>query len=328
MSDNDNNIQNKNTIKNDAQHFVKTSVKTTGHEWDGIQELDNPLPRWWVWAFYATTIFTVVYWLFYPAWPIGNSFTKGVPGFNSVTYTAHTVDGKDVQKTTHWNMRSQFMRDTNLWQAQQKPWFDKVSSLAPEDVAKNAELMQFVNSAGKTLFSENCAACHQQGAQGKVGFSPNLTDDYWQYGGSYSNIETTLIGGHQGYMPAFKEILSEEEITQLANYVLSLSNLEHDEKLVAAGNALFHADKAGCYICHGNNAQGRIELGSANLVDKIWLWVDIPHDKTKEQKVNHIKEVLYGGLNRGVMPAWGERLKPEQIKLLTIYVHDTLGGGK
>lgn len=305
------------------------SPKTTGHVWDdNIQELTNPLPRWWIVGFYVTFVFTIVYWMFYPAWPIGSTFTKGIPGLNSIEYKATTVDGKEVQKTSHWNMRAKLMVEMNELQAQQKPWFDKVASMPFDAVAKDAELMQFVNSAGKTLFSDNCAPCHQSGAQGKIGFSPNLTDDYWQYGGTYELIQQTIIGGRRGYMPPFKEVLKDEQITQLANYVLSLSNEPHDAASAKAGDALFHSDTAACYICHGNEAKGRIELGSANLSDKIWLWPNIPGDKTPEAKLQDIRNVIAGGLNRGVMPNWNTRLKPEQIKLLTVYVHDSLGGGK
>jgi len=302
---------------------------TTGHVWDDdLQELNNPLPNWWIWGFYITFVFTLVYWLFYPAWPVGGHYTKGVPGLNSITYTATTADGKEVQKTTTWNMRSKYMVEMNELHAVQKQWFDKVAAMPYDEVSKDAELMQFVNSAGKTLFSDNCAPCHQSGAQGKVGFSPNLTDDHWQYGGTYEQIHQTIVGGRRGYMPPFKEVLNDKQITQLANYVLSLSGEPSDPVAAKAGDALFHGDAAACYYCHGVDAKGRTEMGSANLTDKIWLWANIPADKTPEAKLNDIKGVIVGGLARGVMPNWDVRLKPEQIKLLTVYVHDSLGGGK
>lgn len=307
----------------------KTQVPTTGHVWDDdLQELTNPLPRWWIIGFYITFVFTIVYWLFYPAWPIGGGYTKGVPGLNSIEYTATQVDGTQVKKTTHWNMRSKFMVEMNEHQALQKQYFDKVAATPFEAVAKDAELMQFVNSAGKTLFSDNCAPCHQTGGQGKLGFAPNLTDDHWQYGGSYAHISTTIVQGRRGYMPAFKELLTDEEISQLANYVLSLSNEPHDATAANTGKQIFQSDKAACYICHGSDAKGRIELGSANLTDKIWLWVDVPAAKTGQAKLEGVKSVIYAGLNRGVMPNWDTRLRPDQIKLLTVYVHDSLGGGK
>lgn len=301
---------------------------TTGHVWDDdLQELTNPLPNWWLWGFYITLAFALIYWLFYPAWPIGGTYTKGVPGLNSIKYTATTVDGRQVEKTTHWNMRAKYMVEMNEMEAAQKQWFDKVASTPYEDVAKDAELMQFVNSAGKTLFSDNCAPCHQSGAQGKIGFAPNLTDDHWQFGGTYENINQTIVAGRRGMMPAFKATLNDEQITQVANYVLSLSGEPHDAEAAKAGDALFHG-VAACFSCHGAEGKGMIEIGAANLTDKIWLWPDVPAQKDVAGKVNAVKHVIAEGLDRGVMPAWGGRLKPEQIKLLTVYVHDSLGGGK
>jgi cytochrome c oxidase cbb3-type subunit III len=307
----------------------KIPANSTGHVWDGdLRELTNPVPAWWTWSFYATVVFTIIYWLLYPAWPIGSSYTKGMPGFNSITYTATTVDGKEVQKTTHWNMRSKFMVEMNELHTAQKKWFDKVAAMPYEQVAKDADLMQFVNSAGKTLFSENCAACHQAGGQGKVGFSPNLADDSWIYGGSYEKIQETITGGRHGFMPAFKEVLSAEQITQLASYVLTLAGEPAEAKAATAGDALFHSDAAACFYCHGADGKGREVLGSANLTDKIWLWANVPGHKDAAGKQEEVRKVISGGLNRGVMPNWDTRLKPDQIKLLTVYVHDSLGGGK
>ena len=301
---------------------------TTGHNWDGIEELNNPLPRWWIWGFYITFVFTVCYWLIYPAWPIAKGFTTGIPGLNTITYTATTVDGKEVEKTTHWNSRSRLMVEMNELHTAQKQWFDKVAAMSYEDVAKDADLMQFVNSAGKTLFSDNCAPCHQAGGQGKIGFSPNLADDSWIYGGGYDAIHQTIVGGRHGYMPPFKEVLTDEQITQLANYVLSLSGEPYDATAAKAGDALFHSETAACFYCHGAEGKGREVLGSANLTDKIWLWANVPADKQQQAKVDDVKKVIQGGLARGVMPNWDTRLKPDQIKLLTVYVHDSLGGGK
>ena len=242
-----------------SQDNKKVTVETTGHVWDDdLQELNNPLPRWWIWGFYITFGFALVYWLFYPAWPIGNTYTKGVPGLNNITYVATKVDGTQETKTTHWNMRSKLMVEMNELHKEQKPYFDKVAGKSFEDVSKDAELMQFVNSAGKTLFSDNCAPCHQAGGQGKIKFAPNLTDDYWQYGGTYENIQTTIVGGRHGVMPAFKTILTDAELTQVSNYVLSLSGEPHNAAAAKLGDAIFHGDKAGCYACHGAEANGNI----------------------------------------------------------------------
>jgi cytochrome c oxidase cbb3-type subunit 3 len=300
------------------------SKNTTGHVWDdNLAELTNPLPNWWLWTFYITIIFSVVYWALYPAWPIGKSFTKGVPGLNSVTY----VNNKGETKTTHWNMRAQLMKDTNAAVAAQKKYFDKVAATPFDAISKDAELMQFVQSSGRQLFLDNCAACHQAGGQGKLGLAPNLVDDSWIYGGTYEKINETITGGRQGMMPAFKGMLPDDKIAQVANYVLSLSGEPHDAEAAKAGDAIFHGEGT-CFTCHGAEAKGNPDLGSANLTDKIWLWANVPGEQTAEGKVKAVSTIVSGGMNRGKMPTWGGRLSTDQIKLLTVYVHDTLGGGK
>ena len=302
------------------------SVKTTGHVWDDtLQEYTNPLPSWWLWTFYITIIFAVVYWVLYPAWPMGKSFTKGM--FNDISYTAKTVDGKEVQKTTHWNMRAKLMKEMNVAQAAQKKFIDKVASTPYDQVSKDTELMQFVQSSGKALFLDNCAACHQQGGQGKIGMAPNLVDDSWIYGGTYEKIQETITGGRNGMMPAFKGVLKDDQINKVANYVLSLSGEPHDAAAAKDGDAIFH-NEGGCLVCHGPEGKGNQDIGSANLSDKIWLWANVPGESTAEGKVKAVTTVISGGMSRGKMPVWGGRLSPEQIKLLTVYVHDSLGGGK
>lgn len=305
----------------------ENSKNTTGHVWDGdLQELTNPLPRWWLWTFYLTIVFSVVYWVMYPAWPIGKSFTKGVPGVNSVQYTAKTVDGKEVRKETHWNTRAYLMADMNEAAAAQKQWFDKVAATPYEEIARDADLMQFVQSAGKTLFADNCAACHMAGGQGKIGLAPNLVDDSWMYGGTYDKIHETISAGRNGVMPAFDGVLKEDEITQVAHYALSLSGEVHDAAAATAGEAIFKG-AGGCVVCHGADAKGNPALGSANLTDKIWLWADVGAAESMEAKVAAVRSIIAEGMSRGKMPAQGQRLGADQIKLLTIYVHDSLGGG-
>jgi len=297
------------------------SKGTTGHVWDDdLREATNPLPQWWLWTFYITIIFAVVYWIFYPAWPIGQSYTKGLA---TITYT----NDKGQQVTTHWNMRAKLMAEMNEAQAMQSQYFAKVAATPFDQVAKDAELMQFVNSAGRTLFADNCAACHQAGGQGKVGLAPNLVDDSWIYGGTYEKIQETITGGRNGMMPAFKGILPDDKITQVANYVLSLSGEPHDAAAAKAGDAIFH-NEGTCFTCHGAEGKGNPDIGSANLTDKIWLWADVPGQATAEGKLQVVTAVISGGMSRGKMPVWSGRLKPEQIKLLTVYVHDSLGGGK
>lgn len=291
------------------------TAETTGHVWDEtLQEYNNPLPSWWLIGFYATIVMSVIYWMVYPAWPIGKHFTTG---FSKVVY----VNDKGVEKTSHWNTRAQLMKDMNEAEKAQKPYFDKVNAASFEQISRDPELTGFVNSAGKAIFSDNCAPCHQTGGQGKIGSFPNLVDDDWLYGGSYDQIQASIGKGRNGYMPAFKEVLKDEQLDQLAHYVASLSGEKADAAKAKAGDALFHGNAAACYYCHDNNAKGRKELGSANLTDKIWLWADVPGEADADGKVAAIRAVIANGLNRGVMPAWEARLKPEQIKLLTAYVH-------
>ena len=303
------------------QKLQSQTVQTTGHAWDGdLQEFNNPLPTWWVYTFYVTIVFAIVYWIIYPSWPFGKGFFGGVSNITYVNDHGETV-------THHWNTRALLMEDLNRAAREQKPYFDKIASMPYEQIAKDPEMNGFVLSAGKALFSDNCAPCHQSGGQGKIGFFPNLTDDDWLYGGTYEKIHETLVGGRRAYMPAFGEVLNAEQITDLAHYVASLSGIEHDAARARAGDALFHSETAACYYCHGADAKGRKEIGAPNLTDKIWLWADVPGADTANGKLAAIRGVIEKGLNKGVMPAWAERLTPEQIKVLTVYVHE-LGGGQ
>ncbi|MCA1977712.1 MAG: cytochrome-c oxidase, cbb3-type subunit III [Thiobacillus sp.] len=303
------------------QKLQSHTVQTTGHAWDGdLQEYNNPLPTWWVYTFYVTVVFAIVYWTIYPSWPFGKGWLGGV---SDITY----VNDAGETKTHSWNTRALLMEKLNEASAEQKPYFDKIASMSYAQIAKDPEMNGFILSAGKALFSDNCAPCHQAGGQGKIGFFPNLTDDDWLYGGTYDKIHETLMNGRRGYMPTFGEVLSAEQIDQLANYVASLSGIGHDAAKASAGNALFHSETAACYYCHGVDAKGRKDIGAPNLTDKVWLWADVPDADSAAGKVAAIRGVITNGLNRGVMPAWAGRLSPEQIKVLTVYVHE-LGGGQ
>jgi cytochrome c oxidase cbb3-type subunit 3 len=303
------------------QKSQSQTAQTTGHSWDGdLEEYNNPLPTWWVYTFYATVVFAIVYWTIYPSWPFGKGW---IGGMSNITY----VNSDGETKTHSWNTRALYLEDMNQAAAAQKPYFDKISAMSYEQIAKDPDMNGFIISAGKAIFADSCAPCHQSGGQGVVGFFPNLTDDDWLYGGSYDKIHETLVGGRRGYMPAFSEVLGGEQIDQLANYVASLSGIGHDAAKAKAGNALFHGEAAACYVCHGGDAKGRKELGAPNLTDSIWLWANVPATAGNEGKVAAIRGVIANGLNKGVMPAWAGRLSPEQIKVLTVYVHE-LGGGQ
>jgi cytochrome c oxidase cbb3-type subunit 3 len=303
------------------QKLQSQTVQTTGHAWDGdLQEYNNPLPAWWVYTFYATVVFAIAYWTIYPSWPFGKGW---VGGMSNITY----VNSAGETKTHSWNTRALLLQDMNQASVAQKPYFDKVAAMSYEQVAKDPEMNGFILSSGKALFADNCAPCHQAGGQGVVGFFPNLTDDDWLYGGSFDKIHETLTGGRRGYMPTFGEVLSTVQIDQLANYVASLSGIGHDAAKAAAGDQLFHSETAACYYCHNSDAKGRKDMGAPNLTDNIWLWANVPGAQGDEGKVAAIRGVITSGLNKGVMPAWGGRLSPEQIKVLTVYVHE-LGGGQ
>jgi len=303
------------------QKHQSQTVHTTGHAWDGdLQEYNNPLPAWWVYTFYATVIFAIVYWTIYPSWPFGKGW---IGGMSNITY----VNSAGETKTHSWNTRALLLADLNQAAAAQKPYFDKVAAMSYEQIAKDPDMNGFILSAGKALFADNCAPCHQAGGQGKVGFFPNLTDDDWLYGGAFDKIHETLMDGRRGHMPAFNEVLAGEQIDQLANYVAKQSGIGHDAAKAAAGDALFHSETAACYYCHGADAKGRKDVGAPNLTDNIWLWADVPAAEGDAGKVAAIRGVIGNGLNKGVMPAWAGRLSPEQIKVLTVYVHE-LGGGQ
>lgn len=298
-----------------------SGAQTTGHVWDGdLQEYNNPLPLWWIYGLYVTMVFALVYWVIYPSWPVGKSF---LPGMSTVTYT--NADGQE--ETWHWNTRAKLLKEMQDGHSAQKPFHDKLMAMSYQDITQDPELNSFVLSAGKTAFADNCAACHQSGGAGKVGFSPNLSDDDWLYGGSFDKIHETISKGRHGYMPPFGEALDAAQIDALANYVLSLSGHKMDAAKTENGKQLFHSHTAACFYCHGDDAKGRQDIGSANLSDQVWLWADVPGAADDAAKLAAVKAVITTGLNNGVMPAWEGRLKPEQIKLLTVYVHE-LGGGK
>lgn len=303
------------------QKLQSHTVQTTGHAWDGdLQEYNNPLPVWWVYTFYVTVVFALVYWTIYPSWPFGKGW---IGGASTITY----VNSAGETKTHSWNTRALLLEDLNKAAIAQKPYLDKVSAMPYEQISKDPEMNGFIISAGKSLFAENCAACHQSGGQGVVGFFPNLTDDDWLYGGSFDKIHETLMGGRRGYMPTFGEVLTGEQVDELANYVASLSGIGHDSTKAAAGDTLFHSETAACYYCHGSDAKGRKDIGAPNLTDTIWLWANVPAAPGDAGKVAAIRGVITNGLNKGVMPAWAGRLSSEQIKVLTVYVHE-LGGGQ
>jgi cytochrome c oxidase cbb3-type subunit 3 len=301
----------------------KTAAQTTGHAWDGdIQEFNNPLPNWWLWCFYASAVFAIVYWVFYPSWPVGDSYLKGA--FNNIEYV--TEDGK--KHSTHWNTRSLHLKEMQLAREHQQKYIDQVNQSSFEKISKDQILSEFVNSKAKVLFADNCAPCHQVGGGGEIGMYPNLVDDSWLWGGSFTDIQNTIQNGHIGFMPSFSETLNETQLTDVASYVLNLSMKSNKENVnaIANGNKIFNGQIGGCFYCHGQTATGLKSTGAANLTDSIWTIANIPAAQSYEEKLSAVKNVISSGVSRE-MPSWMERLSPVEIKILSVYVHE-LGGGK
>ena len=299
---------------------TKQTVQTTGHAWDGdLQEFNNPLPNWWLWTFYATVVFAIIYWVLYPAWPIGKSYTKGM--FNEITYT--TAAGET--KTTHWNTRSLLAKEMQDAREAQAKYVKDITASSFEQISSDEEKSAFANSMAKVLFADNCAACHQSGGEGVVGPYPNLADDSWLWGGSYAKIQETITDGRNGAMPGFKASLSKKQISDTAEYVLSLSGEEVNKAAAKRGKAVF-TGQGGCAACHGADAKGQVFMGSANLTDKVWTIADVAGADSAEAKKAAVAAVIRDGKTRQ-MPAWKDRLSATEIKMLTYYVHQ-FGGGK
>jgi cytochrome c oxidase cbb3-type subunit 3 len=278
-----------------------TGVETTGHEWDGIKELNKPLPRWWLLTFYACIVWSIGYWIVYPAWPTLNGYTRGIWGYS--------------QRVTVAN-------ETRAAQAAQADLRARLASTPIRDIPANAELLQFAMAAGSAAFQANCAACHGRGAQGFAGY-PNLNDDDWIWGGTLEDIQKTILHGirsddketRQSQMPKFglDQLLSAAQINDAAEYVLSLSGRATDPAAAERGAAVF---KEQCAACHGASGEGLHEQGAPRLSDQIWLY-----GGSKEAIVESIRTG-----RGGVMPAWGQRLDAATVKALAIYVHSRGGG--
>lgn len=300
----------------------KQAVQTTGHAWDGdLQEYNNPLPKWWVWTFYATVVFSIVYWILFPAWPVGKGFTTGI---KEITYK--TSSGQEV--TTHWNTRALLAQEiqTGAEGVKQREYLEKITSSSYEEILSDPDKMAFVRSMGKVMFADNCAACHGSGGNGVMTLYPNLVDDAWLWGGEIDDIYNTLVQGRKGYMPAYTETLNGDQANDVAAYVLSLSGVEGDAESIKRGDVIFNGQEGGCYYCHTHEGKGMKSLGSANLTDKIWTIADVPGTEGYDAKQAAIKSVIMNGVSRE-MPAWEGRLSDSTIKMLTVYVY-SLGGGK
>ena len=299
------------------------AVQTTGHAWDGdLQEFNNPLPNWWLWAFYASVLFALIYWILYPAWPVAGTFTKGV--LNTITF----VDSDGNEKTTHWNTRSLLLKDLQEGSeaVRSQEYLDRITAASYAEILADADMMAFARSMANGIFGDNCAPCHGAGGAGVIGLFPALGDDDWLWGGTVEDIEATISNGHYGFMPGFKETFTEQQLDDVADYVLSLSGLETDADATARGREIFQTSVGGCYYCHTAAGTGLKSQGAANLTDQIWTIADVTGAGSMRDKQAAVKRVIANGVERN-MPRWSGRLTPTQIKLLTVYVHE-LGGGE
>ncbi|WP_048649294.1 cytochrome-c oxidase, cbb3-type subunit III [Nitratireductor soli] len=278
-----------------------TGVSTTGHEWDGIKELDNPMPRWWLWTFYATIAWALAYTIAYPAWPMISSATKGVLGYSS---------------------RQELATELSVVAASQAELRAAIAEKPVEEILADETLRRFATAAGAAAFKVNCSQCHGSGAQGSAGY-PNLNDDDWLWGGDIETIRRTIAHGvrfagddetHFSEMPAFGEILSPLEVRQVAAHVASLTGTPSDAALAEAG-ARVYADN--CASCHGAEGKGDIAFGAPNLADAIWFYGSSEAEIAAQVRTPR----------HGVMPAWQARLGDATVKQLSVYVH-SLGGGE
>lgn len=280
---------------------TKQDVGTTGHSWDGIEEFNNPLPRWWLWTFYLCIIWGIGYVIAYPAWPLINGATAGVLGYST---------------------RAEVAADIAAVDAQNEAINAKLASTELTEISADPALNGYAQSAGAAVFKTWCAQCHGSGAAGAKGY-PNLLDNDWLWGGDIEEIHTTIAHGirnetdddaRYSEMPAFGEMLEREEIDQVVNYVLSLSGTAPDAAMVEAGAVVFEDN---CAACHMEDGTGDRTQGAPNLADAIWLYGG-DYDTVKET-------VTYSRF--GVMPDWNSRLTEAQIRAVATYVH-SLGGGE
>jgi cytochrome c oxidase cbb3-type subunit 3 len=280
---------------------------TTGHEWDGIQEWNNPLPRWWLWTFYLTIIWAIGYSVAYPAWPLLTRATPGLTAFSTRADVAEAIAAAEA-KNAALN--------------------DRLAAADLTTVAADPDLGPYAANKGAAVFRSHCVQCHGSGAAGAKGY-PNLLDDDWLWGGAITDIAYTVTHGIRNdqspdtrlsQMPAFGELIEPEEIEAVVQHVLALSGQEHDAEKAAAGATVF-ADQ--CSGCHGEAGLGDREQGAPNLTDAIWLYGGDVAALTETVTLARY----------GVMPAWSDAYRPAQgltqaeINAVAAYVHQ-LGGGE
>ena len=273
---------------------------TTGHEWDGLKELNTPLPKWWLWTFYATIVFGVVWMIIYPS----------IPGWRG---------------TSGWIAREAIVEEVRAANERNAPMMARLREATPAQILENDEMRAFALAGGRVAFANNCAACHGAGGQGAAGGFPSLADDDWIWGGSLEEIQHTIRHGiranesdeqRQSMMPRFGAdgLLTAAQVNDVAEHVLSLTGRATDQAAAGRGAAIFAEQ---CASCHGDRGEGNRELGAPRLNDQIWLYGS---GKAQVAAMIHNPRA-------GVMPAWQGRLDPATINMLTVFVH-SLGGGE
>lgn len=276
--------------------------ETTGHEWDGLKELNNPLPKWWLYTLYATIVFGVVWMVLYPSIPYVVGHTRGLLGYSTRAGVEADVKGLVAQRSAY---------------------MDKIAATPIEQVKTDPQLLEMATTAGRIAFANNCAPCHGSGGEGRAGY-PNLADDVWLWGGTLADIEKTITHGvrsgdpdaRTSAMPRFgvDGVLKPDEIQSVADYVVTLFGTETPGVDVTKGKALFAEN---CAVCHGESGEGNRDVGAPPLHSKVHLY-----GNTREMVVAQITNP-----HQGVMPNWATRLDPATIRSVALYVH-ALGGGE
>lgn len=283
-----------------------SGTETTGHEWDGIKELDTPLPRWWLYIFYASIAAAVVYWVLMPAWPMLNGYTRGL---------------------LDWSDRRIVAAEVQLLETARAPMFERLAGASSAELSADPELQQFARAVGESVFGDYCRTCHGAGGAGAPGY-PVLADDVWIWGGSLAEIERTLRVGvradhpetRMSQMPAFgrDNLLSRAQIGDVTEYVIAMSaartRLDPDRRAAARGAAIYTEQ---CAVCHGASGAGDRSVGAPSLQDDLWLYGGSREEIRRQIELGR----------SGVMPSWERRFDAGTLRALTYYVHE-MGGGE
>lgn len=283
-----------------------SGTETTGHEWDGIKELDTPLPRWWLYIFYASIVAAIIYWVLMPAWPLANGYTRGL---------------------LNWSDRRNVAAEVQMLEASRAPMFDRLAHASSADLARDPDLQEFARAAGESVFGDNCQTCHGAGGAGAPGY-PVLADDVWIWGGSMDEIEHTLrVGIRSGHpdarmsmMPAFgrDRLLTAAQIGDVTEQVIAMSSARgrlRPDRAAAARGALVYQEQ--CAVCHGATGAGDRTVGAPSLQDDVWLYGGSREEIRRQIELGR----------SGVMPSWERRFDDGTLRALAYYVHQ-MGGGE